>query len=78
MQRLNEEANDITQPQRSIVATARSMNSQLHDQLVMKFQLAHFVAVNGKPFKFYKNFAKFEKEVHGVNLGSSFLNDTDC
>ena len=54
------------------------MNSQLHDQLVMKFQLAHFVAVNGKPFKFYEDFAKFEKDIHEVNLGSSFLNDTDC
>ena len=78
MQRLNEEANDITQLQRSIIATARSTNSQLHDQLVMKFHLAHFVAVNGKPFNFYENFAKFEKDVHEVNLGSSFLNDTDC
>ena len=54
------------------------MNSQLRDQLVMKFQLAHFVAVNGKPFKLYENFAKFEKDVHNVNSGISFLNDTDC
>ena len=43
----------------------------------MKFQLAHFVAVNRKPFNFYEDFAKFEKDVHGVNLGSSFLKDTD-
>ena len=54
------------------------MNCQLHDQLVMKFQLGHFVAVNGKPFKFCEDFAKIEKDVHGVNLGSSILNDTDC
>ena len=34
VQRLNEEANDITKPQRSIIATATSMNSQLHDNLL--------------------------------------------
>ena len=44
----------------------------------MKIQLAHFVAVNRKPFKLYEDLAKFEKDVLGVNLGYSFLNNTDC
>ena len=34
--------------------------------------------MNRKPFKFYEDFAKFEKDDLGVNLGYSFLNNTDC
>ena len=54
------------------------MNQKLKDQLVMKFQLAHFISIHGKPFKLYSGFANFEKEFHNVDLGNSYLSDTSC
>ena len=54
------------------------MNQKLKDQLVMKFQLAHFIAIHGKPFKLYSDFANFEKEFHNVDLRNSYLSDPSC
>ena len=54
------------------------MNQNLKDQLVIKFQLAHFTAIHGKPFKFYSDIANFEKDVHNVDLSNSYLTDTSC
>ena len=63
----------------SIVNCVRGMNQKLKDhQLVMKFQLAHFTAIHGKPFKLYLDIANFEKDVHNVDLGNSYLTDTSC
>ena len=64
--------------QTSIVTCVREMNQKLKDQLVMKFQVAHFIAIHGKPFKLYTDFANFEKEFHNVDLGNSYLSDTSC
>lgn len=64
--------------QTSIVTCVRGMNQKLKDQLVMKFQLAHFTAIHGKPFKLYSDIANFEKDVHNVDLGNSYLTDTSC
>ena len=64
--------------QTSIVTCVRGMNQKLKDQLVMKFQLAHFIAIHGKTFKLYSDFANFEKEFHNVDLGNSYLSDTSC
>ena len=64
--------------QTSIVTCVRRMNQKLKDQLVMKFQLAHFIAIHEKPFKLYSDFANFEKEFHNVDLGNSYLSDTSC
>ena len=64
--------------QTSIVTCVRGINQKLKDQLVMKFQLAHFIAIHGKPFKLYSDFANFEKEFHNVDLGNSYLSDTSC
>ena len=64
--------------QTSIVTCVRGMNQKLKDQLVMKFQLAHFIAIHGKPFKLYSDFANFEKEFHNVDLGNSYLSDNSC
>ena len=64
--------------QTSIDTCVRGTNQKLKDQLVMKFQLAHFIAIHGKPFKLYSNFANFEKEFHNVDLGNSYLSDTSC
>ena len=44
-------------------------------QLGQKFQLAHFVCANGNLFKLYKNFVKFEKDYHGIDLSNGFLTD---
>ena len=37
--------------QKTIVTCVRNQNKKLKDQLVMKFQLAHFTAIHGEPFK---------------------------
>ena len=50
----------------------------MKDQIAMKFQLAHFTAIHGKPFKLYSNIANFEKDVHNVDLGNSYLAITSC
>lgn len=79
IQRLNEKnVTTGTSGQKSIVNCVRSMGAQHKDQLVMKFQLVHFIAIRGKPFKLYEDFAKFERENHNVNLGQGFLTDTAC
>ena len=49
--------------QKTIVACVRNQNKKLKDQLVMKFQLAHFTAIHGEPFKLYQNIANFEKQI---------------
>ena len=64
--------------QTSIVTCVRVMNQKLKDQLVMKFQLAHFTAIQRKPFKLYFDFANFEKEFHNVELGNNYLSNTSC
>ena len=43
-----------------------------------KCLLAHFTAIHGEPFKIYQNIANFEKQIHNVNLGQSYLTDTSC
>ena len=79
VQRVGEKNRDQSSAgQKSIVTCVRGMNSQLQEQLVMKFQLAHFISLHGKPFKLYQDFVKFEREVHQVNLGQGFLTDTAC
>ena len=76
--------NGLNQPletpsgQTSIVNCVRGMNKKLKDQLVMKFQLAHFTAIYGKPFKLYSDIANFKKDVHNVDLCNSYLTDTSC
>ena len=41
-----------------------------------KFQLAHFIAAQGKPFKLHEDFAKFESDILNVDPGSSYISDT--
>ena len=62
--------------QKTIVTCVRNQNKKLKDQLVMKFQLAHFTAIHGEPFKLYQNIANFEKQIHNVDLGQSYFTDT--
>ena len=60
------------------VDCVRGMNQKLKDQLLMKFQFAHFTAIYDKRFKLYSDTANFEKNVHNVDLGNSYLTDTSC
>ena len=64
--------------QTSLVTCVRGMKEKLKDQLVMKFQLAHFTAIHGKPFKLYSDIAYFKRDIHNVDLGNSYLTDTSC
>ena len=64
--------------QTSIVTPERGMNQKLKDQLVIKFQLAHLIAIHGTSFKLHSDFANFEKELHNVDFGNSNLFDTSC
>ena len=77
--RLASERNETPEGnQKSMVTCVRNINLELRGQLIMKFQLAHFIAVQGKSFKLYQDFVHFEKNVHHVALGSGFLTDTAC
>ena len=68
-----------TPPDQTAIDTyVRGMHQKLKGQLVMKFQLAHFTAIHAKPFKLYSDIANFEKNVHNVALGNSYLTDTSC
>ena len=64
--------------QKTIVTCVRNQNKKLKDQLVMKFQLAHLTAIHGEPFELYQNIANFEKQIHNLDLGQSYLTDTSC
>ena len=44
----------------------------------MKFKLAHFTTIHGKPFKLYSDIADFEKDVQNFDLRNSYLTDTSC
>ena len=59
----------------SIVNCMRGMNQKLKDQLVMKFQLANFTTIHGKPCS---DIANFKKDVNIVDLGNSYLTDVSC
>ena len=77
--RLASERNETPEGnQKSIVTCVRNINLELRGQLIMKFQLARFIAVRGKSFKLYQYFVHFEKNVHHVALGSGFLTDAAC
>ena len=64
--------------QKTIVICVKNWNKKIKDQLVMKFQLVHFPAIHGEPFKLYQNINKFEKPIHNVDLGQSYLIETSC
>lgn len=48
------------------------MNARQKNQLLKKFQIAHFTVVNSKSFSFYGNLVKFTKEVLNVDTGKSY------
>ena len=48
------------------------------EQLLKKFQLAHFIGVRALPSSMYEHIADFEKNIHGVNLGGGYLRRVAC
>ena len=75
-QRIAQSSSNITQT--SIVDHARNATKQQIQQLVKKFQLAHFLTVNNKSFNFYQSLVRFEKDIHKVNVGTGYLNNKSC
>ena len=61
--------------QTTLIPFIQKMNANQKKQLCKKFQLAHFVAANGRSFKTYEALANFEKTIHQVDLGSAYLDD---
>ena len=51
----------------------RKINATQRAQLEKKFQLVHHLILKCKPFKDYESFAQFEKNVHGVDIGNTYL-----
>ena len=62
----------------SILTHFQQLNLRQREQLLKKFQLAHFIVQNNLAITKYENFANFEKEFHQVDLGVGFLNATNC
>lgn len=50
-----------------MVAIVKRMHQKLNNQLVRKFQ-----------FKLYSDIANFERDIHSVDLGNSYLSQTSC
>ena len=49
------------------------ITAEQREQLVKKFQLLHYLVTQGKSFEDFKKLAKFEIDVHKVDLGSEYL-----
>ena len=64
--------------QTTIFKVFRNMTATNKEQLLKKFQLAHFIGVRALSHNMYEHFAKFEKEIHGVNLGGGYMTRSAC
>ena len=61
----------------SILTHFQQLNLRQTEQLLKKFQLAHFIVQNDLAFMKYE-FTHFKKEFRKVNFGVGFLNDKNC
>ena len=61
----------------SILTHFQQLNLWQTEQLLKKFQLAHFIIQNDLAFMKYE-FTHFKKEFRKVNFGVGFLNDKSC
>ena len=64
--------------QATVLTHMQKLSTRHFSQLTKKFQLAHFVVSKAKSFKLYSDIAKFEKDIHKVDLGDSYTSDTSC
>ena len=62
----------------SILTHFQQLSLRQIEQLLKKFQLAHFIFQNNLAFVKYEKLAHFEKEFHNIDLGVGFLNDKSC
>ena len=67
-----------TTRQATIGQAFRKMTTLNKEQLLKKFQLAHFIGVCALPSNMYEHIADFEKNIHGVNLGGGYLRRLAC
>jgi hypothetical protein len=61
--------------EKTIVEHVRVLSLAQKSQLIKKFQLVHFLAVNNKPLNFYQQLVRFDKDVYKVDLGTGYLNN---
>ena len=59
----------------SILVHVRQLNQNQREQLLKKFQLAHFVVIRNLSFNMYHHIAVFEKEHHKVDLGNAYTSN---
>ena len=62
----------------SILTHFQQLSLRQREQLLKKFQLAHFIFQINLAFVKYEKLAHFEKEFHNIDLGVGFLNDKSC
>ena len=62
--------------QSTIRTTFRKLTAANKEQLLKKFQLVHFVGVSALFHNMYEKIAKFEKNIHRVNVYCLHENDT--
>ena len=68
----------LSSSETSILTHFQQLSLRQREQLLEKFQLAHFIFQNNLAFMKYEKLAHFEKEFHKVDLGVGFLNDKSC
>ena len=57
----------------NILFHVRQLNQKQREQLLKKFQLAHFVVTHNLSFNIYREIAVLERDSHGVELDNGFL-----
>ena len=71
--------NSISRPTQSTIQTMfRKLTVINKQQLLKKFQLAHFIGVHALSNSMYEHISKFEKEIHRVDLGGGYLTRGAC
>ena len=66
-------ASNILPRQATLPELTAKITAAQKEQLIMKFQLVHFLTTKCKPLEDYVSIANFEKNVHHVNIGSGYL-----
>ena len=74
LQKKSQNVTGITQT--SLIQTTVQSSFRQQNQLLKKFQLAHLAGFHAMSFSSYQYFAKFEREIHGVDIGSGYTDRT--
>lgn len=72
-------AGPSTNTNQSTIGTMfRKLTANNKQQLLKKFQLAHFVGVRALSTSMYQHLAEFEKQIHGVDMNGGYLTRVAC